>query len=189
MPSPSTGGAPRREKPARRPARRAPSRRQSQSQSLPRRNPHSSPQRSEQSGMLERQPLLLRPNETPVASHRADCDAAVAQRDRARHRPRRQALRDNRRLLRHAPAPPSRCPGQNLHATETVPVNWKITWQTNPLPRSTEAASPHRHYRAQGGVCASLTPFAIRRIPAPRRRPRPPPQRSLLCEHQAQHTR
>ena len=61
----------------------------------------------------------------------------VAQRDRARHRPRRQALRDNRRLLRRAPAPPPRRSRQNLNPPETVPINWQITWQTS-LPASTE---------------------------------------------------
>jgi hypothetical protein len=42
-------------------------------------------------------------------------------------------------------------------ATETVPVNWQITWQRTP-PRSTEAASPHRHYCAQGGFALRLRP-------------------------------
>ena len=60
----------------------------------------------------------------------------VAQRDRARDRPRRQALRDNRRLLRRAPAPPTRRSRQNLNPPETVPINWQITWQTS-LPAST----------------------------------------------------
>ena len=59
----------------------------------------------------------------------------VTQRDRARHRPRRQALRDNRRLLRRAPAPPPRRSRQNLNPPETVPINWQITWQTS-LPAS-----------------------------------------------------
>src|SRR4051794_21401320 len=61
----------------------------------------------------------------------------VAQRDRARHRPRGKALRDNRRLLRRAPAPPPRRSRQNLNPPETVPINWQITWQTN-LPASSE---------------------------------------------------
>ena len=61
----------------------------------------------------------------------------VAQRDRARHRPRRQALRDNRRLLRRAPASPPRRSRQNLDPPETVPINWQITWQTS-LPASPE---------------------------------------------------
>src|SRR4051794_26982581 len=61
----------------------------------------------------------------------------VVQRDRARYRPRRQALRDNRRLLRRAPAPPPRRARQNLNPPETVPINWQITWQTS-LPVSPE---------------------------------------------------
>src|SRR3954454_17988149 len=61
----------------------------------------------------------------------------VAQRNRARHRSRRQALRDNRRLLRRTPASPPRRSRQNLNTTETVPINWQITWQTS-LPASTE---------------------------------------------------
>src|SRR3954447_10264258 len=61
----------------------------------------------------------------------------VAQRDRARHRPRRKALRDNRRLLRRAPAPPPPRSRQNLNTPETVPINWQITWQTS-LPVSPE---------------------------------------------------
>jgi DNA-directed RNA polymerase specialized sigma24 family protein len=59
----------------------------------------------------------------------------MAQRDRARYRPRRQALRDNRRLLRRAPAPPPWRSRQNLNPPETVPINWQITWQTS-LPVS-----------------------------------------------------
>src|SRR5580658_4609473 len=81
----------------------------------------------------------------------------VAQRHRAGHRPRRQALRDNRRLLRIAPAPPPRRPAQNLHPAETVPINWQITWHTIPLPWSIKAASPHRHHPAQGAGQAPLT--------------------------------
>ena len=83
----------------------------------------------------------------------------VAQRDLACHRPRRLALRNNRRLLRIAPAPPPRRPSQNLHPAETVPINWQITWHTIPLPRSNEAASPHRHRPAQGGGQAPLTVY------------------------------
>src|SRR3954468_12422567 len=62
---------------------------------------------------------------------------SVAQCDRARYRSRRKALRDNRRLLRRAPAPPTRHSRQHLNTTETVPINWQITWQTS-LPASTE---------------------------------------------------
>src|SRR3954463_6423904 len=61
----------------------------------------------------------------------------VAQCDRARYRSRRKALRDNRRLLRRAPAPPTRRSRQNLNPPETVPINWQITGQTS-LPASTE---------------------------------------------------
>src|SRR4051794_30225055 len=61
----------------------------------------------------------------------------VAQCDRARYRSRRKALRDNRRLLRRAPVPPTRRSRQNLNPPETVPINWQITWQTS-LPASTE---------------------------------------------------
>src|ERR1700730_4845188 len=57
----------------------------------------------------------------------------VAQRDFARLRPRCQALRDNRSLLRITPAPPPRRSGQNLHRRKTVPINWQITWHTIPL--------------------------------------------------------
>src|SRR4051794_301776 len=60
----------------------------------------------------------------------------VVQRDRARYRPRRKALRDNRGLLRRAPAPPPRRSRQNLNPPETVPINWQITSQTS-LPAST----------------------------------------------------
>ena len=57
----------------------------------------------------------------------------VAQRDLACLRTRRLALRDNRGLLRRTPMSPSRCPSQDFHATETVPINWQITWHTIPL--------------------------------------------------------
>src|SRR5437764_5497551 len=56
----------------------------------------------------------------------------VAQRDLTRPCPRCQALRDNRRLLRIAPASPPRRSRQNLHPTKTVPINWQITWHTIP---------------------------------------------------------
>src|SRR3954463_7580048 len=59
----------------------------------------------------------------------------VAHRDRARDRPRRQALRDNRRLLCRAPAAPPWRSRQNLNPPETVPINWQITWQIS-LPAS-----------------------------------------------------
>src|SRR3954463_9064730 len=59
----------------------------------------------------------------------------MAQRNRARDRPRRQALRDNCRLLRRAPAPPPWRSRQNLNPPETVPINWQITWQIS-LPAS-----------------------------------------------------
>jgi hypothetical protein len=59
----------------------------------------------------------------------------VTQRDRARHRPRCKAFRDNRCILRRAPASPPRRSRQNLHLAETVPINWQITWQTS-LPAS-----------------------------------------------------
>src|SRR4051794_4908748 len=61
----------------------------------------------------------------------------VAQRNRARDRPRRQALRDNRHLLCRTPASPLRRSRQNLNPPETVPINWQITWQTS-LPTSPE---------------------------------------------------
>jgi hypothetical protein len=54
----------------------------------------------------------------------------MPQSDRARHRPRSETLRDNRRLLRRAPMPSPRRSTQHLHATVTVPINWQITWQT-----------------------------------------------------------
>ena len=81
----------------------------------------------------------------------------VAQRDRARLRTRRLALRDNRGLLRRTPTAPSRCPSPDFHATEAVPINWQITWHTIPLPRSNEAGSPHRPRPAQGGGQPPLT--------------------------------
>src|SRR5215510_11241942 len=59
----------------------------------------------------------------------------VAQRDLARLRARRLALRDDRSLLLIAPASASRRPRQDFNATETVPINWQITWHTIPLPR------------------------------------------------------
>ena len=58
----------------------------------------------------------------------------VAQRDLTRSRPRCQALRDNRRLLRIAPASPPRRSRQNLHPTKIVPIIWQIIWHTIPLP-------------------------------------------------------
>src|SRR4051794_24240142 len=89
----------------------------------------------------------------------------MAQRDRARHRPRREALRDNRRLLPRAPAPPSRRSGQNLNPPETVPINWQITWQTS-LPTPPE----------RGRIIASPSVSAIReqRLASPSSPP--PPQ-------------
>ena len=81
----------------------------------------------------------------------------VAQRDLARLRTRHLALGDDRRLLRRAPMAPSRRPRQHFHATETVPINWQITWHTIPLPRSEQAGSPHHRHPEQGGGQASLT--------------------------------
>src|SRR5438874_355469 len=85
---------------------------------------------------------------------------AVPQGNRARHRPWRQALGDDGHLLRHAPAPPSRRPSQYLDPTETVPVNWQITWHTShcDLPRNA-AASPHCRQPAQGEDRALLTVY------------------------------
>src|SRR5437588_2754175 len=60
----------------------------------------------------------------------------VAQRDLARLRTRHLGLSDDRRLLLICPTSPARCPSQDFHATETVPINWQITWHTIPLPRS-----------------------------------------------------
>jgi nucleotidyltransferase/DNA polymerase involved in DNA repair len=77
--------------------------------------------------------------------------------DLARLRTRRLALRDNRGLLRRAPTSPSRCPSQHFHATETVPINWQITWHAIPLPRSNKAGSPHRTNPVQGASQAPLT--------------------------------
>src|SRR5690242_9610329 len=85
----------------------------------------------------------------------------VAQRDLARLRTRRLALRDNCRLLRRAPTAPSRCPSQHFNATETVPINWQITWHTIPLPRSNKAGSPHCRHPTQGGGRAPLTAHPI----------------------------
>src|SRR5690242_21372137 len=62
----------------------------------------------------------------------------VAQRDLARLRARRLALRDDRSLLLIAPASAARRSCQHFHATETVPINWQITWHTIPLPRSNQ---------------------------------------------------
>src|SRR5437764_5600796 len=82
----------------------------------------------------------------------------VAQRDLTRPCPRCQALRDNRRLLRIAPASPPRRSRQNLHPTKTVPINWQITWHTIPPAsinrgsRITPSPSP-----PQGGGQAPLT--------------------------------
>jgi hypothetical protein len=64
----------------------------------------------------------------------------VAQRNRARDRTRRKALGDNRRLLGRASLAPARCPGQHPQPTETVPINWQISWQTIPLPRLHEVS-------------------------------------------------
>src|SRR3954453_16414422 len=61
----------------------------------------------------------------------------VAQGNRTRDRPRRQALRDNCRLFRRAPAAPPWRSRQNLNPPETVPINWQITWQTS-LPASSK---------------------------------------------------
>ena len=38
-----------------------------------------------------------------------------------------------------------------LYATETVPINWQITWHTIPLPRSNKTGSPHGPHPVQGG--------------------------------------
>src|SRR5215470_9601689 len=86
----------------------------------------------------------------------------VAQRDLARLRTRRPALRHNRGLLRRAPTSPSWCPTQHFNATETVPINWQITWHTIPLPRSNKAGSPHRTHPVQRANHAPLT-IEIRR--------------------------
>src|SRR5690242_3397959 len=89
----------------------------------------------------------------------------VAQRDLARLRARRLALRDDRSLLLIAPASAARRSCQHFHATETVPINWQITWHTIPLPRSNQAGSPHCQ-PAQRGDRAPLT--ALRYAGAPR---------------------
>src|SRR5204862_4243161 len=81
----------------------------------------------------------------------------VAQRDLARLRTRRLALRHYCCLLRRAPTSPSRCPSQHFNATETVPINWQLTWHTIPLPRSNKAGSPHCRHPTQGGGRAPLT--------------------------------
>src|SRR4051794_18302783 len=76
----------------------------------------------------------------------------VAQRDLARLRTRRLALSDDRRLLLIGPASPARCPSQDFHATETVPINWQITWHTIPLPRSTRQDHPIRVVLRKVGI-------------------------------------
>src|SRR6185437_6058340 len=83
----------------------------------------------------------------------------VAQRDLARLRARRLALRDDRSLLLIAPASAARRSCQHFHATETVPINWQITWHTIPLPRLNQAGSPHPRRSAQAGDQASLTAY------------------------------
>ena len=85
----------------------------------------------------------------------------VAQRDLARLRTRRLALRHYCCLLRRAPTSPSRCPSQHFNATETVPINWQITWHTISLPRSNKAGSPHCRHPTQGGGRAPLTLFGL----------------------------
>jgi hypothetical protein len=71
----------------------------------------------------------------------------VVQRHLARLRTRRLALCNNRFLLRRAPTSPSWRPGRNLHASETVPINWQITWHIISLARSNRQNSS-----AQGAV-------------------------------------
>src|SRR5205085_4172729 len=89
----------------------------------------------------------------------------VTQRDRARHRSRRQALRDNRRLLRRAPAPPPRRSRQNVNPPETVPINWQITWQTS-LPASlNKAGSSVRPQPPQDGDTAPLSTKLVNNWP------------------------
>src|SRR5436305_1258682 len=81
----------------------------------------------------------------------------VAQRDLARLRTRRLALRHYCCLLRRAPTSPSRCPSQHFNATETVPINWQITWHTIPPTSNKQGRiTPSRH-PTQGGGRAPLT--------------------------------
>src|SRR5215472_7232327 len=65
----------------------------------------------------------------------------VAQRDLTRPSTRRQALRDNRRLVCITPATPPRRSRQNLHPTKAVPINWQIIWHT--IPRAHHAGQHH----------------------------------------------
>src|SRR5262249_40606464 len=82
----------------------------------------------------------------------------MPQRDHARHRTRCHALRDDRQFLIGAPAAPPRRPGQHLHSTETVPINWQTTCTTIHccLPLR-EAESSETQWTVQGGSYAPLT--------------------------------
>jgi len=55
-------------------------------------------------------------------------------------------------LLRRAPAPPPRRPGQHLHATEAVPLIGKFLGKPASLPRLNEVGSPDRRQPPQEGV-------------------------------------
>ena len=81
----------------------------------------------------------------------------VAQRDRARHRSRRQALRDNRRLLRRAPAPPPRRSRQNLNRRKLCPSIGKLLGKPASLPRLNETGSSVRPQFPQYRSSVSLT--------------------------------
>jgi len=105
----------------------------------------------------------------------------VTQRDRARHCSRRQALRENHRLLRRTPASPPRRSRQNLNSPETVPINWPIIWQTS-LPAPSErdriirspSALPIRGQRSAYGFSAlplALGSSAFMNLPLPPFRP------------------
>ena len=48
-----------------------------------------------------------------------------------------------------------------LYATETVPINWQITWHTIPLPRSNKAGSPHRPHPRRPEAWPGFEPAAL----------------------------
>ena len=175
MPLPSTAVALRRETPDRHPVRPARSRCQSRSRS-PRGNRHASPPPPEQIGRSKAGLGKRGRSKLPAPVTELVAMQPVPQRDRARHRPRRQAFRNNRRLLRGAPAPSPRRPGQHLHATKTVPIIWQMTWHTILLPRSKRGSispSPSPAARWRSASAYRRRDYPHRQPPSPE-----PPRRS-----------
>src|SRR5215475_11844232 len=85
----------------------------------------------------------------------------MAQRHLARHRPRRQALRDDRCLLLDRPATAPRRPAQHLHPAETLSLRWLITWITIHCPPSRKGGTSHRFPTHR--QCGGPTPLTFRR--------------------------